>query len=79
MVLNQKLKLEPWMFILRLMFLAATGKWIRYAMKSQSDDVMSYDSEEFNDNAVKLDRKIVNHVLDNTTRDDDGRLCIPLL
>ena len=59
--------------------LKALDQALDLAMKSQCDDVMSYDSAEFDDNVVELDRKVVNHVVDNTTRDDIGRLRMPLI
>ena len=49
------------------------------AMREQFDQVLTYDNEEYEDHVVEVDKNLVQHVLEKTSRSPDGRLCMPLM
>ena len=48
-------------------------------LKNQSLYYNSYDCNVYDDSSSELNRKLIRYALDNTTRDEDGRLRMPFL
>ena len=47
---------------------------LKSAMKIQCDNILSNNIDVFNDKVVDQDQKLIDHIVENTTRDLDGRL-----
>ena len=49
------------------------------ALREQCENVLAYDQAMYEDNVVEVDKALVDHVVRNTTRAEDGRLRMPLM
>lgn len=47
-------------------------------LESRCQDSLNYERVQYNEDSIELNDSLVNYVLNNTTRRDDGRLVMPL-
>ena len=49
------------------------------AMGKDENNFILYETEKYREDIVELDCDLVNHVIQNTTRSEEGRLRMPLM